>query len=361
MNRIAPYFFGFLFLVVACTKELPVTLSIPATLETAPVASANDAADDAAIFVHPTDPSKHAIIATDKQKGLVVYDLNGQELHRYDVGRMNNVDLRQNYAYNLEQTTLVGASNGTNNTIVFYKLDPETLELVNISGMSVFSAVDEVYGFCLYQHAKTKKTYAFVVGKDGKVEQWELTNGSTGVIAQLVRSWDVGGQCEGMVADDELGYLYVGEEDKGIWRFNADPEKRKGKTKVDRIKRNPYLKEDVEGLTIYYGKDGRGYLIASSQGNNSFAIYERGGKNKYLGSFKIGDTADIDGTKDTDGIDVINVPMGPAFPNGFLIAQDGFNEENGQPINQNFKLVPWENIAKKLTPNLLIDSQYRRW
>ena len=37
----------------------------------------------------------------------------------------------------------------------------------------------------------------------------------------------------------------------------------------------PSLVPDVEGLTIYYGEDGNGYLLASSQGNNTFAIYDK--------------------------------------------------------------------------------------
>jgi len=39
---------------------------------------------------------------------------------------------------------------------------------------------------------------------------------------------------------------------------------------------------DVEGLTIAYGSDGKGYLIASSQGNSTFAIYRREGDNTYV-------------------------------------------------------------------------------
>ena len=56
------------------------------------------------------------------------------------------------------------------------------------------------------------------------MEQWELfDNGSGKVDGVRVRSFDVGSQTEGMVADDQLGYLYVGEEDVGIWRYGAEP------------------------------------------------------------------------------------------------------------------------------------------
>jgi myo-inositol-hexaphosphate 3-phosphohydrolase len=38
-------------------------------METQPVGHGGDAADDPAIFVHPTDPARSAIIATDKKGG----------------------------------------------------------------------------------------------------------------------------------------------------------------------------------------------------------------------------------------------------------------------------------------------------
>ena len=54
----------------------------------------------------------------------------------------------------------------------------------------------------------------------------------------------------------------------------------------------------------------------------------------------------IDGTTDTDGIDVTSTSLGSAFPHGLFIAQDGKNTSPTPP--QNFKLVPWEAIAKAL-------------
>src|SRR5437764_15438499 len=35
-------------------------------------------------------------------------------------------------------------------------------------------------------------------------------------------------------------------------------------------------------LAIYYATSGRGYLIASSQGNNTYKVYERAGANRYV-------------------------------------------------------------------------------
>lgn len=304
------------------------------TSETTPVGSAMDAADDPAIFIHPTDPIKSVIIGTDKQKGLVIYDTKGAIVHEYAIGRINNVDIRQNVIWNEEQITVVGGSNRTDNSIVFYQLDAATRQLTPLHQTPILSKVDEVYGFCMYQAAVL---YAFVVGKDGVVEQWKLLPAKDdGLDATLIRSFDVGSQCEGLVADDEFGYLYVGEEEVGIWKYNIKDWDGQ-KSKVQLIAENKNLKADIEGLTVYYGENGKGYLIASSQGNHTYAIYERQGDNNYLGSFKIEDTKAVDGTFDTDGIDVTAQAFGTEFPSGVFIAQDGANGKE----NQNFKLVDW--------------------
>jgi hypothetical protein len=110
------------------------------------------------------------------------------------------------------------------------------------------------------------------------------------------------------------------------------------------------LDADVEGVAIYYGDEGEGYLIASSQGSDGFAAYDRGGDNAHVANFQIVDSGAIDGASGTDGIDVISTPLGSGFPNGLFVAQDGDNDSQ----NQNFKLVPWEIVAGSQSPALSI-------
>ncbi len=125
-----------------------------------------------------------------------------------------------------------------------------------------------------------------------------------------------------------------------------------------------HLTDDVEGLTIYYGKDGTGYLLASSQGDNTFVAYTREGNNEYVGNFAVGSNGAIDSVQESDGADVINVPLGPNFPFGLFVTQDGDNEpaklvqddDELENVNSNFKLVPWENIANAFPTPLNIDT-----
>lgn len=95
----------------------------------------------------------------------------------------------------------------------------------------------------------------------------------------------------------------------------------------------------------------RSYLLASSQGSDTFVIYDRGGYHRYVGTFRIADGV-VDGVNDPDGIEVTSAALGPAFPKGLFGAQDGSN--TGPAVNQNYKLAPWESIASKFQRPLLI-------
>jgi hypothetical protein len=105
---------------------------------------------------------------------------------------------------------------------------------------------------------------------------------------------------------------------------------------------------------LYHAAGGTGYLIASSQGDNTFAVYQRQGNNPYLFNFRIVDSGKTDGVSDSDGIEVISTGLGTAFSRGLFVAQDGSNAGG----NQNFKFVRWEDIARGANPNLTIHSTF---
>ncbi|HXG67030.1 MAG TPA: phytase [Blastocatellia bacterium] len=316
--------------------------TVVATVETQPVPNSGDAADDPAIWVHPKDPSQSTIIGTNKQGGIAVYDLAGIKLQYLADGQMNNVDLRDGFPLGGEKVTLVTASNRSNNSIAVYRVNPATRLLENVAARTITTG--PIYGVCMYRSARTGKFYSFTTGKTGDVEQWELfDNGSGKVDAKKVRQFKAKSQVEGCVADDELGHFYVGEEAVGIWKVSAEPDGAAELTLIDKAGAGGHLVADVEGLTIAYGKDGSGYLIASSQGNNSFIVYRREGDNQFVKAFRIASEGGMDGVEDTDGIDITTANLGPAFPEGVFVVQDGINDKG----NQNFKLVPNQRIFGK--------------
>lgn len=314
-------------------------LSVVATVETEPVSDQNDAADDPAIWVNPANPAASTIIGTNKQRGLAVYDLAGKQIQFLSDGQMNNVDIRAGFPLGGQSVALVTAGNRRNNSIAIYKVNPATRMLEQVAARRIVTI--PAYGSCMYHSKRTGKFYYFATSKIGLVEQWELfDNGKGRVDGRRIRRWKVGTQLEGCVADDELGHLYVGEEAAGVWKYGAEPDAGEGRTQVDRTGVEGNLVADVEGMTIAYGSDGKGYLIVSSQGNNTYVVYRREANNEYVKTFQIVAGNGIDETSDTDGIDVTTASLGPAFPRGVFIAQDGLNDKG----NQNFKLVPLQLI-----------------
>ncbi|SDE46600.1 phytase [Kordiimonas lacus] len=322
---------------------------VNASVETSPVADGGDAADDPAIWVHPSDPEKSLIIGTNKQGGLYVYNLDGSTRQYLPDGKVNNVDIRYGVQIGDRVITLVAASNRTDENISIYEMDETEGMLRNIADGVQPTGMPDPYGMCLYQSPKDGQTYVFINEKDGLVRQWVLTEGAPGrVKATPVREFTVGSTAEGCVADDDTGMLFVAEEDVALWKYGAEPDAGNTREKVTDPQVNPALKDDLEGVSIYYGEGTSGYIVLSSQGNNSYALFDRQAPHAYVGSFRVIADSDtgIDGSSETDGLDIISTPLGPDFPYGVFVAQDGRNIAPAE--NQNFKLVPWERIATPL-------------
>lgn len=339
--------------------SLLITKTIEADAETDALkhrSSTEDAADDPAIWYNSKKPSESRIIGTDKKGGLAVYNLEGKELFYYADGKINNVDVRQQIKMGDKTIDIAACSNRTTNTIDVYQINTNG-SLKPLGEPITVKMSDEVYGFSLAQNKTKTQTYAFVNSISGKVEQWELIFNSNGLSSKWVRSIQLESKTEGMVADDALGVIFIGEEEKGIWKLKINPEK---ELKLELLAQSAVLEnkniyEDIEGLSLYCTSNDKGYLIASSQGNYSYAVFDRKAPHNYKGSFRIVD-GKYDGSEETDGLDISNLNMGPKFPKGLMVVQDGYNKENGKSVAQNFKIVKWEKIAALFKPKLEIHS-----
>ena len=283
--------------------------------------------DDMCIWVHPTDRSLSTVIASDKAAGKIfVYDLEGVTLQTVvlEGGQPGNIDIRYNFELQGKATDIV-AVNGRNRDLIYvFRVNPKDRHLERIDDGAIETS-NHNYGLCCYVSPVTGKYYAFCVTESGHVEQFELYDDSGQVGGTLVRSWDVGSQTEGMVADDEMGAVFYGEEDVAIWKLGAEPnDPTDDPMAVAMVGDASGLKDDIEGLTIYYAADGDGYLIASSQGNDTFRVFARKAPHAYLGYFE------LEHTSETDGIDVTNVNLGPSFPQGLFAAHN--NRKTPKPV-----------------------------
>ncbi len=319
----------------------------PALVETEPVNSEGDAADDPATWIDAADPTQSRVIGTQKKGGLYVYDLSGKILQFLPAGKLNNVDLRKDFPFAPGPAPIVAASDRDDQSIAIFRFDIATRQLDPVQVTAIPTGFDEVYGICLYR-SPAGAYFAIATSKGGRVKQWRLTAQAEGGVApEVVREFALGSIAEGCVADDALGHLYLAQEDVGIWKLAADPAQGDDRKLVDAVGAGR-LTADVEGLALYARPDGTGYLVASSQGDSTFVVYDRGGANAYVGTFRVSESADgkADAVTGADGLDIVAAPLGGPWGEGILVVQD---DENTAPAAmQNFKLVPWSAVETAL-------------
>ncbi len=310
--------------------------------QTEPVARRGDAADDPAIWIHPVNPAQSLILATNKKQGLLSYDLAGKTRQLLEVGRVNNVDIRQRVRLNGRTVDLALATQRDERALALFEIDANgTMHDV----ARIATDLDEIYGTCLYQ-PPSGGLEVFANDKDGRFVQYRIEWRDNAYVSVPERRFSVASQPEGCVADDRAGRLFIGEEDHGIWALPANAQAEPAALQMV-LPVGPRLVADVEGLALYYGARAS-YLIASSQGDNSYVVLDALPPFNYRGAFRIGINAmaGIDAVSETDGLEVTALNLGGVYGEGMLVVQDGFNRLPDAP--QNFKLVAWKDIARAL-------------
>ena len=314
-------------------------VSVRPRLENIGFSGSGDISDDAAIWVDSANPSRSVVIANSKDEddgGIGVFDMNGELIQFNREGEIGNVDLRTEFPGGKNSVVLVGANNRSTNTLALWTLDTKTRNLSTVNDRSI-KTMSANYGFCLYHSKASDKFYAFVTPEDeGFIQQFELLPRNSGLIdAKVVRKIPISGKSEGCVADDDKGKLYVGQEEFAIWKYEAEPDSASAPVPVDTVEQG-HLEGDIEGMSIAYGRGGSGYLIVSSQGDSTIAVYGREGDNPFIKRVKIVGRGSVDAVTGTDGLDVTAQNVGPGFTKGLLVVHD---ESNSGGRTSNLKYV----------------------
>lgn len=358
----------------------------------------NANADDPAIWRDPADPDRSLVIATAKEGGLRVYDLDARLVQSVAAptapgpddapGRFNNVDLAHGVRLSPGRAAdLAITTDRGHDRLRVHRIDPSRpggplTDVTDPAAPRVFSAgQDEVneqttaYGLATWTDRRSGRSYALASRRNRtSIALLELLPTRSGTVTyRKLRSLDLPSafrlpdgtawtpcgepgelpQVEGMVVDPADGTLYAGQEDVGIWRMPADL---RGKpVLVDKVREygvpgtydeeseecapgedpgfgGTRISADVEGLTLLPGRNGDRYLLASSQGDDTFAAYvRRTGRTDravpvpvYAGGFRVtAASATLDGSEVCDGAAVLAEPLGSRYPGGLLVVQDG--------------------------------------
>ncbi|MFJ6630907.1 phytase [Streptomyces sp. NPDC091376] len=380
-------------------------------------AGGNANADDPAIWRNTADPGRSLVIATAKEGGLRVYDLDARLVQSIPAppsarpgdapGRFNNVDLVHRLRLPSGRADIAVTTDRGHDRLRFHRIDrgrpggPLT-DITDPAAPPVFSTgQDEIneqrtaYGLATWTDPASGRAYALVSRRNRTgLALLELRATAAGTVTyRTVRTLDLPAsfrlpngttwapcgepgeqaQVEGMVVDPANSMLYAGQEDVGIWRVRADLT---GTPKlVDKVREygvpgvydeeteecvpgadpgfgGKRLSADVEGLTLLTEPEGDGYLLASSQGDNTFAVYDRDPRdgNDYEGGFRVtAASAALDGSEESDGAAVLNAPLGAKYPKGLLVVQDGHDTPgDGDREATGFKFVDLGEVMKRI-------------
>ncbi|MET9605878.1 phytase [Streptomyces sp. NPDC006512] len=230
-------------------------------------AGGNANADDPVIWRNAQDPDRSLVVATAKEGGLRVYDLDGRQVQSIpappppregdDAGRFNNVDLVTGLRFPEGRHDVAVVSDRGRDQLRVYRIDParRTAPLVDVTDETaaplVFSADQDevadqrtVYGLATYTDRRSGRSFAVTSRRHATdLALAELTPNAQGKVgyrtvrtASLPSSFGLPNgtrwtpcaepgelpQVEGMVVDPDTGDLYAGQEDVGIWKLDAD-------------------------------------------------------------------------------------------------------------------------------------------
>lgn len=333
----------------------PVIFDVMADAQTAYIpALTGDIADTPAIWVDEDNRSRSVILGSRKAVtggGIDVYDLSGARLSFWGAGEVNNVSVRDfKGKAGWGDRILVVGTNRTNNTLTYGWLD-RAARTLSAAGSTAVGF--EPYGCCLYVSPVDGSVYAFVseaTGGAGGLKQYRLTLSGSTVTGTQVRSMPTATLAEGMVCDDASQTFFLTEEAAGFFKYGAEPGAGTSRTTIDLVGGTGGLVADVEGVSIAYGRGADpSYLVVSSQGNDSFVVYDLAAPHAYVKSFRVvGNEGLIGDTTQTDGLAITRADLSPWWPDGLLVVHDTDNAAEGQPAS-NFKLVDAGRIFPELS------------
>ncbi|MDH5581168.1 MAG: phytase [Bdellovibrionales bacterium] len=330
-----------------------------------------------------------------------------QEINGEVLGRINNIDLRYGFKKGTEKIDILAASNrskrnGDYTGTSLFEIKGNEKELKLLGHFPIVNSEGEhlePYGLCmgkdndryyvfsllengeLYKHqikfVNSKITLEPIsvlrvsdfinkrqdsitvemVTKDVLVEYQQGEFESDQLPEELVSALEQRHQMEGCVGDDFHKELYFGVEKLGIFKvpYNsnkpqlvAEISKSKNDTSNIFLENEPRLTDDIEGMALYHGPNGAGYLVVSVQGLSEFIVFSRGKLNTYLGSFKV-NFLPKDSVTQTDGFEILSSYLGKNFPKGLMAIHDHENtNSDGKVLKANYKFLSFSKVLKKL-------------
>jgi 3-phytase len=309
---------GILGLLVSCSAgEFTIAqdnglLTLPAALRLENIRALDQ--DDHCVWVDVERPRGSRIICSDKTANKIfVYDLEGVIVQALDVPHPGNIDIRREVRFSsgAVHDIVVVNRREPNAALLGFLVNKEQGTLAPLDGEV---ATGENYGGCLFHDVRERALYAITTSKSGTIEQYRIEVGvDESFKGTKSRTWKIE-YCEGVVADDESGKLYIAEENGSIWKLDASLS---GSIPGDKLccVGELGLQGNLEGMALLRDPaTNQKLLLVSDQGRNRYVALST-----TVPASKVVEFA-IDGGIHTDGIEVCQQPLGDLFPAGIMIA-----------------------------------------
>ncbi|MEU1281816.1 phytase [Streptomyces sp. NPDC005805] len=372
-------------------------------------AGGNADADDPAIWRNPADPARSLVIATAKEGGLRVYDLDARLVQSLPAppparpgdapGRFNNVDLVHGLRLSTGRADLAVTTDRGHDRLRVHRVSPGRTaaplrDVTDPAAPRVFSSgqaeVNEqrtAYGLATWTDPRSGRAYAVVSRRERtELALLELLPTRFGTVTyrqvrtlRLPASFRLPGgatwtpcaepgalpQVEGMVVDPDTGTLYAAQEDVGIWRLPADLTGAPRLT--DRVREfgvpgvyDEETDECVPGADPGHGgtrlsADVEGLtLVTGRDGVRHLLVSSQGDdtfalyrRDAYAAGFRVTAGRDVDGSEECDGAAALNAPLGPKYPHGLLVVHDGHEDAPAGREATNFKFVDLGEVLRR--------------
>jgi 3-phytase len=312
--------------------------------------------DDPAIWINRADPLKSLVIGTDKDSdgGLYAFNLEGKIVASVkNLKRPNNVDILQNFPINGRPTDIAVLTEREMKRLRVFRL-PDLAPL-DAGDLVVFEGQSdrEPMGIALYQRPADKAAFAIVGRKAGVREgylwQYRLEDDGHGMVkmslARKFGEFSGAKEIEAIAVDAAAGSVYYSDERYGIREYRADPDAVDANKPLSVFGTDGFTK-DREGIAIYPFENGNGYLLVSDQEVNAFRVFRREGHvHEFMTSVRVS-------ALECDGSDATNIPLGPKFPSGMLVAMS---------TDRTFHFYSWDDVAGtvlKRAPNGVVRADH---
>lgn len=299
--------------------------------------------DDPAIWINAAQPEKSLVIGTDKETGggLYAFDLQGKIVSKVTgLQRPNNVDIAYGLTLTDTPIDITATTERESNKLRFYSL-PD-LKPIDGDGIPVFEGEQQrdPMGIAFYTRPSDQTIFVIVGRKsgpaDGYLWQYKVTANNGKVALDLVRKFGKYSgkkEIESIAVDNELGYVYYSDEQVGIRKYYADPQK--GDEELALFGKGEFT-VDNEGISIYKLNDSTGYILVSNQGANTFNIYAREGSAGEPHQHQRITEVPVS-TMESDGSETSAVSL-PGFEGGIFVAMS---------TDKTFHYYRWTDIAAR--------------